>query len=78
MHVSVRSHFMTVVLLLFLKQGAKFRLLFCIDVDLEAIARATTGFTGADLANLINQAALRGCVEDKDAVTNEDLEYARY
>lgn len=50
----------------------------CVDVELEKIARATTGFSGADLANLINQAALRGSIEDREAVTYEDLEYARY
>ncbi len=48
-----------------------------VDVDLEVIARATTGFTGADLANLVNQAALRGCVEGNEAITFEDLEYAK-
>lgn len=50
--------------------------MFFIEVDLEVVARATTGFTGADLANLINQAALKGCVDDKDSVTTEDIEYA--
>lgn len=29
------------------------------DVDLELLARGTTGFTGADLENMVNQAALR-------------------
>jgi SpoVK/Ycf46/Vps4 family AAA+-type ATPase len=45
-------------------------------VDLEKIARATSGFTGADLANLVNQAALKACVDEKDSVTYEDLDYA--
>ena len=46
------------------------------DVDLEMVARATSGFTGADLANLINQAALRGCVENNDKITYKDIVYA--
>lgn len=29
------------------------------DIDLELLARGTTGFTGADLENMVNQAALR-------------------
>ena len=50
---------------------------YATDVDLEGIARATAGFSGADLANLVNQAALRGCLENNDSVTIQDLEYAR-
>ena len=42
------------------------------------MARGTSGFTGADLANLINQAALHGSAAGLEAVTNNDLEYARY
>ena len=48
------------------------------EVNLETIARGTSGFTGADLANLINQAALHGSAAGVEAVTNNDLEYARY
>ena len=47
------------------------------DVDLKQIARATAGFSGADLANLVNQAAIKGCLDDNDNVTLKDLEYAR-
>lgn len=31
----------------------------CKDIDIELLARGTTGFTGADLENMVNQAALR-------------------
>ena len=47
------------------------------EVNLNTIARGTPGFTGADLANLINEAALWAARQDKDAVENEDFEYAR-
>ena len=39
------------------------------DVDLESIAARTSGFTGADLANLINEAALLAARNDQNAVT---------
>ena len=52
--------------------------LYCVGVDLEAIARATTGFSGADLANLVNQSALKASLMNRDAVTDEDMEYAMY
>ena len=47
------------------------------EVKLKTIARGTPGFTGADLANLVNEAALWAARQDKDAVENEDFEYAR-
>ncbi|MGZ3486914.1 MAG: ATP-dependent zinc metalloprotease FtsH [Isosphaeraceae bacterium] len=44
--------------------------------DLEAIARRTPGFAGADLANLVNEAALAAGRENRDQVTQLDLEAA--
>jgi cell division protease FtsH len=46
-------------------------------VNLNTIAPGTPGFTGADLANLVNEAALWAARQDKDTVENEDFEYAR-
>lgn len=47
---------------------------FSPDVDLDAVARRTPGFTGADLANVINEAALLTARNDKRAITNDYLE----
>lgn len=47
------------------------------DVDLDYIARGTVGMSGADLANLINEAALLATREDKQAVDMRDLDAAR-
>ncbi|KAJ4443854.1 ATP-dependent zinc metalloprotease yme1l [Periplaneta americana] len=47
------------------------------DVDVEMLARGTTGFTGADLENMVNQAALRAAIDGADSVTMKYLENAR-
>jgi cell division protease FtsH len=47
------------------------------DVDLNVIARGTPGFAGADLANLINEAALYAARCNKKVVTMRDFEYAK-
>ncbi|MBR2363839.1 MAG: ATP-dependent zinc metalloprotease FtsH [Lentisphaeria bacterium] len=47
------------------------------DVDLDVIARSTPGFSGADLANLMNEAALLAARYEQKAATQNDLEEAR-
>ncbi|WP_457645651.1 ATP-dependent zinc metalloprotease FtsH, partial [Profundibacter sp.] len=47
------------------------------DVDLRIIARGTPGFSGADLANLVNEAALMAARIDRRFVTMEDFEKAK-
>ncbi|MFU8779796.1 MAG: ATP-dependent zinc metalloprotease FtsH [Kiritimatiellia bacterium] len=47
------------------------------DVELRRIARGTPGFSGADLENLLNEAALLAARREKDAVGMPDLEEAR-
>ncbi|KAF0852399.1 mitochondrial i-AAA+ ATPase [Andalucia godoyi] len=46
-------------------------------VNLQMLARNTPGFCGADLANLVNIAALRAALKNKQAVSVEEIEFAR-
>lgn len=46
------------------------------DIDLKAIAKTTPGFTGADLENLLNEAALLAAREGKKAITQAEIEEA--
>ncbi|XP_062335802.1 ATP-dependent zinc metalloprotease YME1L1-like isoform X1 [Osmerus eperlanus] len=46
-------------------------------VEAEIIARGTVGFSGAELENLVNQAALKAAVDGKDLVTMKELEFAK-
>ncbi|XP_010442872.1 PREDICTED: ATP-dependent zinc metalloprotease FTSH 11, chloroplastic/mitochondrial [Camelina sativa] len=47
------------------------------DVDVKAIARGTPGFNGADLANLVNIAAIKAAVEGAEKLSSEQLEFAK-
>ncbi|MCS7080189.1 MAG: ATP-dependent zinc metalloprotease FtsH [Chloracidobacterium sp.] len=47
------------------------------DVDISVIARGTPGFTGADLANLVNEAALNAARNNQKCVTMRDFEWAK-
>ncbi|XP_039953489.1 ATP-dependent zinc metalloprotease YME1L isoform X2 [Bactrocera neohumeralis] len=47
------------------------------EIDLDMLARGTSGFTGADLENMINQAALRAAIDGAETVTMKHLESAR-
>ena len=47
------------------------------DVDMAIIARGTPGFSGADLANLVNEAALLAARHDRTAVEMVDFESAK-
>lgn len=47
------------------------------DVDLETISRGTPGFSGADLANLVNEAALNAARLNRDQLGMSDFEFAK-
>ncbi len=47
------------------------------DVNIRIIARSTPGFSGAELANLVNESALIAARRNKKVVTMDDFEYAR-
>ena len=46
------------------------------DVNLRTVARSTSGFTGADLSNLLNEAAILAARENRQALTMEDMNEA--
>jgi cell division protease FtsH len=47
------------------------------DVELAVVARGTPGFTGADLANVMNEAALLAARQERDVVAMQDIESAK-
>ncbi len=47
------------------------------DIDLKVLARSTPGFSGADLANLVNEAALLAARHSQENVTMQDMESAK-
>lgn len=49
---------------------------FTKDVDVEKLARRTVGFSGADLSNMLNEAAILAARENKKAIDGKDLEEA--
>ena len=46
------------------------------DVDLDSLSRTTAGFTGADLENLLNEAAINAAKHGRKFIKNEDVTYA--
>ena len=47
------------------------------SVDLKSIAKSTSGFSGAELANIINEAGLLAARNNKKVITNDDIEEAK-
>lgn len=47
------------------------------NVDVDKMARSTTGCTGADLENMVNQAALKAAMDGDSAVSMVHMEFAR-
>ncbi|XP_024534572.1 ATP-dependent zinc metalloprotease FTSH 11, chloroplastic/mitochondrial [Selaginella moellendorffii] len=47
------------------------------DVDVKCIARGTPGFSGADLANLVNMAAVKAALDGTDKISSDQLEFAK-
>lgn len=49
---------------------------FAPDVDLKRVAKTTSGFTGADLENLLNEAAIAAAMEHREEITQADIDNA--
>ena len=48
-----------------------------VAMDPEIIARGTVGFSGAELGNLVNQAALKAAIDGKEMVTMKEPEFSK-
>ena len=48
-----------------------------IDIDVDKVAKGTVGCTGADLENIVNQAALKAAIDNCDDVCMSHLEFAK-
>ena len=46
-------------------------------IDTEVLAKRTIGFSGAEIENMINQAALKAVVDNAPSVTNAHIEWAK-
>ena len=46
------------------------------EVNLKSIAANTAGFTGAELANILNEAAIISTIKEHEAITSDDIDYA--
>ena len=51
--------------------------LYYADIDIDRLAKGTIGCTGADLENIVNQAALKAAIDNCDEVSMSHLEYAK-
>ena len=49
---------------------------FATDVNLRSIAEDTAGFTGAELSNILNEAAILATIRERESITNKDIEDA--
>ena len=52
-------------------------LVYYTDIDIDRLAKGTIGCTGADLENIVNQAALKAAIDTCDEVSMSHLEYAK-
>lgn len=51
--------------------------ILCKDIDVDLLARGTSGFTGADIENMVNQAAVKAASDGAKTVTMKYLEISR-
>jgi len=47
-----------------------------VNINVEKLAKLTVGFSGADIQNLVNTAAVHAASSDKEFVTMEDMQYS--